>query len=79
MGEIDLLEKIKRQLDETRSLAIEAGGFTLFYMIEMALLETQEMSKKHKSARVARLSIGGLFMMTKPDRSKPGAWRRWLT
>ncbi len=50
MGEIDLLEKIKRQLDETRSLAIEAGGFTLFYMIEMALLETQEMSKKHKSA-----------------------------
>jgi hypothetical protein len=32
-------------------LAIEAGGFTLFYLIEMALLETKEMSKKRKDVR----------------------------
>ncbi|MGO8844631.1 MAG: hypothetical protein ACLQFI_04700 [Methylocella sp.] len=60
MCETELLEKIKKQLDETRSLAVEAGGFTLFYMIEMALLETQEMSKKHQSVRQAAHEFDGL-------------------
>ncbi len=60
MRENDLLEKIKGKLDETRNLAIEAGGFTLFYMIEMALLETQEMSKKHQSVRHAAREFDAL-------------------
>ena len=60
MCETELLEKIKKQLDETRSLAIEAGGFTLFYMIEMALLETREMSKKHQAVRDAAHEFHGV-------------------
>jgi hypothetical protein len=28
-----------------RNLAVEAGGLTLFYLIEMAILETEEMGK----------------------------------
>jgi hypothetical protein len=48
LREIVLLNEIKQKLDRARSLAIEAGGFTLFYLIEIALLEVEEMSKKHK-------------------------------
>ncbi len=46
--DIELLYEIKRKLDQARNLAIEAGGFTLFYLIEMAILETEEMAKKRE-------------------------------
>ena len=44
MRGIELLE-IKQTLGKARELAVEVGGFTLFYLIEMALLEATEMSK----------------------------------
>ncbi len=60
MCEIELLDQIKQKLDQTRNLAIEAGGFTLFYLIEMALLETKEMSKKPKRVGEATDESDGL-------------------
>ena len=82
LGKIELLNETKRKLDEARNLATEAGGFTLFYLIEMALLETKEMTKNmERSERedslaassgvnsqilTRPLSIGGFFITTKP-------------
>ncbi len=50
MHDIELLNEIKRKLDQARDLAIEAAGFTLFYLIEIAIMETGEMEKKHNIA-----------------------------
>jgi hypothetical protein len=55
----ELLNEIKRKLDQARDLATEAGGFTLFYLIEMALMETGEMEKKHKIARHGHHELSG--------------------
>jgi len=48
--DIELLYEIKRKLDQARNLTVEAGGFTLFYLIEMAILECEEMAKKREPA-----------------------------
>ena len=48
--EAALLDEMKLELDQVRNSAVEAGGFVLFYFIEMALLETEEMSKNKKAA-----------------------------
>ena len=48
--EAALLDEIKLKLDHVRDLAVAAGGFALFYFIEMALLETVEKSKNKKAA-----------------------------
>ena len=56
MREIELvLDEIDQKLDQTRNLAIEAGGFTLFYLIEMALLETKEIRRKMPETTVHKL------------------------
>jgi hypothetical protein len=49
--EPELLDEIKRELNRARNLAIEAGGFKLSYFIEMALLETKEITRNPKVAR----------------------------
>jgi len=41
--DIELLNEIKRKLDQARYLATEAASFTLFYIIELAILEVGEM------------------------------------
>ena len=46
MSDIELLTKIKSQLDRARELAAEGGGLTLFYFIEMAIMETNDLTKK---------------------------------
>lgn len=46
MSEIELLIKIKSQLGQARELAAEGGGLTLFYFIEMAIMETNELTKR---------------------------------
>jgi hypothetical protein len=48
--EAALLDEIKLKLDQARDLAVAAAGFGLFYFIEMAILETEEMSKNKKAA-----------------------------
>ena len=49
MEKTELLGEIKQKLDQALNLAVEAGGFTLFYLIEMARLELDEMSESTKS------------------------------
>jgi hypothetical protein len=51
LREFELIDEIKEKLEQTRNLAIQAGGFMLFYLIEMALLETKEMSAKHRAVK----------------------------
>jgi len=51
--DMELLKEIKHKLDEARNLATMAGGFTLFYLIEIAILETEEMAKKRELASEA--------------------------
>jgi hypothetical protein len=46
VSEIELLIRIKGQLGRVRELAAEGGGLTLFYFIEMAIMETDELTKK---------------------------------
>ncbi len=46
MSEIELLIKIKSQLGQARELAAEGGGLTIFYFIEMAIMETNELTKR---------------------------------
>jgi len=46
VSEIELLIKIKSQLGQARELAAEGGGLTLFYFIEMAIMETNELTKR---------------------------------
>jgi len=46
VSEIELLIKIKSQLGLARELAAEGGGLTLFYFIEMAIMETNELAKR---------------------------------
>jgi hypothetical protein len=46
--DIELIHDIKRTLVKARDLAVEANGFTLFYLIEMAIMETGQMAKKRK-------------------------------
>jgi hypothetical protein len=58
--EIEVLNTIRQKLDETRNLAIEAGAFTLFYMIQMAIMETNEMSKKLEVVRNGTHELDGL-------------------
>lgn len=38
VGETSLLNEIKLKLGHARDLAVAAGGFAMFYFIEMALL-----------------------------------------
>ena len=51
MHDTELIHDIKRTLVQARDLAVEASGFTLFYLIEMAIMETGQMAKKRKPAR----------------------------
>jgi len=46
VSEIELLIKIKSQLGQARELAAAGGGLTLFYFIEMAIMETNELTKR---------------------------------
>ena len=63
MSDIELLTKIKSQLGRARELAAEGGGLTLFYFIEMAIMETDDLAKK--AWRKKHLTgVGG------PDREK---------
>jgi hypothetical protein len=41
--EIEVLAQIRQKLDEARSLAVGIGGFNIFYMIDIALFETNDM------------------------------------
>ncbi len=64
MRKIELLSEIKRKLDEARHLAIEAGGFTLFYFIEMALFETKETAENIKLSESEDKSLGASLSVT---------------
>ena len=55
--EPERLNEIKRRLCDTRNLAAEAGRFVLCYLIDMAILETEDILKKQKS-RVRGLISG---------------------
>lgn len=46
MSEIDLLTGIKAQLGKARELAVEGGWSTLLFFIDMAIMETDELTKK---------------------------------
>jgi hypothetical protein len=46
VSEIELLIKIKNHLGQARELAAEGGGLPLFYFIEMAIMETDALTKK---------------------------------
>ena len=64
MRKIELLSEIKRKLDEARHLAIEAGGFTLFYFIGMALFETKETAENIKLSESEDKSLGASLSVT---------------
>jgi len=46
VSEIDLLTGIKAQLGKARELAVEGGWSTLLFFIDMAIMETDELTKK---------------------------------
>jgi hypothetical protein len=60
VSEIELLIKIKSQLGQARELAAEGGGLTLFYFIEMAIMETDALTKKAMTREL-------LNFVTEPD------------
>jgi hypothetical protein len=51
VSEIELLTKIKSQLCRARELAVAGGGMTLFYFIDMAIMETDDLTKKAWSTK----------------------------
>jgi hypothetical protein len=63
VGDIGLLDEIRCKLDQVRNLAVEVGGFNLFYFVEMAILEIEEITKGPKPAardRNGRVHAHGL-------------------
>lgn len=51
MRDIKRLIQLKRNLEKARNLAAEVGSFNMFYMIEVALLQANEMIEKHEEIR----------------------------
>jgi hypothetical protein len=70
-----LLNEINQKLDEARNLAIETGGFTLFYLIEMAFLEAAEMSTQSSLGRRWQIARSGTLAF-KASRQRTGAVNR---
>jgi hypothetical protein len=51
VSEIELLREIKTQLGKARELAVEGGGLTLFYFVDMAIMETDDLTKKARRTK----------------------------
>ena len=52
LREAELLCEIRRKLDQARALAAEIGGFNIYYMIDIALLETNTLLYRSETVEV---------------------------
>jgi len=59
----ELVEVVRQKLAEARETAIEAGGSTLFYLIDMALLKAKDVKNK---------SIGSGSLASEPPARRIG-------
>ena len=52
LRETELLREIRQKLEQARALAAEIGGFNIYYMIDIALLETNELLYRNAAVQV---------------------------